>query len=92
MADNQNLQSMAENLFEAMDIITSKRLSALEYDKTLVCTIESVEDAKNGIYKVTDGVSHFTAYSENTEYKEKTKVYVKVPNGDMGNQKIITGK
>ena len=34
MADNQNLQSMAENLFEAMDIITSKRLSALEYDKT----------------------------------------------------------
>ena len=47
MADNQNLQSMAENLFEAMDIITSKRLSALEYDKTLVCTIESVEDAKN---------------------------------------------
>lgn len=92
MADNQNLQSMAENLFEAMDIITSKRLSALEYDKTLVCTIESVEDAKNGIYKVTDGVSHFTAYSENTEYKEKTKVYVKVPNGDMDNQKIITGK
>lgn len=92
MADNQNLQSMAENLFEAMDIITSKRLSALEYDKTLVCTIESVEDAKNGIYKVTDGVSHFIAYSENTEYKEKTKVYVKVPNGDMDNQKIITGK
>ena len=78
MADNQNVQALADGFFEAIDILTSKRLSALEFDKTLVCTIESVEDAKNGAYKVTDGVSHFTAYSENVEYKVNTKVYVQI--------------
>ena len=85
-------QEVANKLFEAMDIITSKRISNLSYDKTLICTIENVENAKNGAYKVTDGVSHFIAYTDNSnKYPKGTKVYVKVPNGDMSNQKIITG-
>lgn len=86
-------QEAADKLFEAMDIITSKRVSSVGFDKTLVCTIESVENAKNGCYKVTDGTSHFKAYADTTaKYSEGQKVYVKVPGGDMNNQKIITGK
>lgn len=86
-----NYQEAANQLFEAMDLITSKRVSALEFDKTLVCTIE---EANSGVYKVTDGSSHFQAYPEDTStvYTVGTKVYVKVPNGNMDNQKIITGK
>lgn len=84
--------NISENLFQAVDVILSSRLSELEYDKTLVCTIESADNAKKGEYRVTDGSSHFLAYSENTEYAVGAKVYVTVPNGDMGNQKIITGK
>lgn len=86
-------QEAADKLFEAMDIITSKRVSSVGFDKTLVCTIESVENAKNGSYKVTDGTSHFKAYADTTtKYSEGQKVYVKIPGGDMNNQKIITGK
>ena len=86
-------QEAADKLFEAMDIITSKRVSSVGFDKTLVCTIESIENAKNGCYKVTDGTSHFKAYADTTaKYSEGQKVYVKVPGGDMNNQKIITGK
>ena len=96
MADTNMLtsyQEAANQLFEAMDLITSKRVNALGFDKTLICTIESVENSKNGIYRVTDGVSHFNAYSDtDTIYTKGLKVYVKVPNGDMNNQKIITGK
>ena len=84
--------NISENLFQAVDVILSSRLSELEYDKTLVCTIESADNAKKGEYRVTDGSSHFLAYSENTQYAVGAKVYVTVPNGDMGNQKIITGK
>ena len=70
-------QEVANKLFEAMDIITSKRISNLSYDKTLICTIENVENAKNGAYKVTDGVSHFIAYTDNSnKYPKGTKVYV----------------
>lgn len=84
--------NISENLFQAVDVILSSRLSELEYDKTLICTIESTDNAKKGEYRVTDGSSHFLAYSQNTEYAVGAKVYVTVPNGDMGNQKIITGK
>lgn len=83
---------IAEKLFEAVDILASAKISNLQYDKTLICTIESISNAQKGEYKVTDGSSHFLAYSENTKYTEGTRVYVNVPNGDMGNQKIITGK
>ena len=64
----------------------------MKFDKTLICTITGDGSAKQGVYTVSDGSSEFIAYSEDTTYKINTKVYVKVPNGDMVNQKIITGK
>jgi hypothetical protein len=86
-------QEAADKLFEAMDIITSKRVSSVGFDKTIVCTIESATNSKNGMYKVTDGTSHFNAYADTTaKYSEGQKVYVKIPGGDMNNQKLITGK
>ena len=96
MADKETMgsyQEAASHLFEAIDLITSKQVNAMNFDKTLICTIESVENAKNGIYRVTDGVSHFKAYSDSeVKYTSGLKVYVQVPNGDMNNQKIIIGK
>ena len=85
-------QNLANELFKAMDILMSKQLGNLEYDKTLICTIQNADEAKKGIYQVTDGITQFTAFSENTNYKAGNKVYVTVPKGDMANQKIISGK
>lgn len=89
---NTSFIETANNFFQAIDFITSKQVNKMEFDKTLLCTIEEVTNSQKGIYKVTDGVSHFTAYSENTDYKEGTRIYVKILNGDMTGQKIITGK
>lgn len=85
-------ESISEGIFQAIDIITSMRLSDLQYDKTLICTIEDTSNAESGEYVVSDTTSSFKAYSDNTKYLMGTKVYVTVPNGDMNNQKIIKGK
>lgn len=85
-------ETISEQIFQAIDIITSQRLADVAYDKTLICTIEDTANAANGEYIVSDTSSSFKAYSDNTKFITGTKVYVTVPNGDMNNQKIITGK
>lgn len=89
MADNLDIQ---EQIFNAIDVITSKRLNDLEFDKTLKCSIVDSSQAAKGEYTVTDGSSTFLAYSDYDKYRVGNKVYVTVPNGDMVNTKIITGK
>lgn len=83
---------LTEQLFEAMSIIAQAKVSNLPYDQTIVCTIVDNADAKEkNEYTVTDGTSTFIAYSENTDYRVNTKVYVTIPNNDMLNKKHITG-
>ena len=90
MVQTTSQQEAADNLFRALDIITSKRLSSLAFDSTQVCVIESVENEKNGEYKVTDGASSYIAYGD-TGYLQGQKVMVRIPNNDMEGQKTITG-
>lgn len=84
--------AMIENLLTAIDIIAEKKVESLPYDKTLTCTIVSAAKAARGEYSVTDGTTTFLAYSDNTTYKDGTRVYVTVPNGDFNNRKLIKGK
>lgn len=84
--------AMMENLLTAIDIIAEKKVESLPYDKTLTCTIVSAAKAARGEYSVTDGTTTFLAYSDNTTYKNGTRVYVTVPNGDFNNRKLIKGK
>lgn len=84
--------NITENILTAIDIISKGNLDGIKYDKTITCTIVDDSLREEGQYIVTDGSSRFTAYSENTSYKNDTIVYVTVPNGDFTQQKIITGK
>ena len=88
MADTQ----LAETLFTAMDKIIYKRIEELPYDKTILATIENIDNAKNGEYIVNDGQTTFKAYSTNTEYSKDDRVYVNIPQGDYKEQKNIIGK
>lgn len=88
MADN----NISESLFKAIDIITSKRLTELEFDKTIIATITDTTNAAFGDYVLTDGATTFHAYSSDVSYKTGTNVYVTVPNGDFSKQKQILGK
>ena len=84
--------AFAEQLFQAMDAITTKRLEHLSYDKTVTCQIIDASDSDKGEYIVSDSVTDFVAYSENASYSEGTWVYVSIPNGDFNQQKHIVGK
>ena len=64
----------------------------MAFDKTITCTIVDDSDKNNGRYRVTDGSSKFIAYSETKTFRNKDIVYVTVPKGDFGEQKVIIGK
>ena len=84
--------NISENLFQAIDILTSQKISNLKYDKTLLCKITDDSKKARGEYLVSDGSSVFTAYSDVTTYGDGISVYVTVPEGNFENKKIITGK
>nr|DAU63177.1 MAG TPA: hypothetical protein [Caudoviricetes sp.] len=87
------MADVSENLFKAIDIITSKRISQLQFDKTIVAEIIDNKKAKQGEYSLSDGsANEFIAYSENEDYKKGDSVYVNVPNGDFNSQKRIVGR
>lgn len=82
-----------EAICQAVDIIIGQRLSEIKYDQTVVCTIVDNSDAENGHYIVSNDANlKFDAYSENTDYKTETQVYVLIPQGDYSSKKQITGK
>ena len=83
---------MLDEIFQAIDVITQKRLDKLQFDKTITCKIVSADNSEEGVYIVDDGSTQFLAFSENTTYSEGTWVYVTIPNGDFSLQKNIVGK
>lgn len=81
-----------EPLLESMKIVSESILQGLSYDITVPCNIVDASQRNNGEYRVSNGTATFIAYSENTEYRENQTVYVKIPQGDYNNDKIITGR
>lgn len=81
-----------EILCEAIDVIVKNRLSAVSFDKSIVCTIVDDSEKTKGHYIVTDGTIKFDAYTESEKYKINDQVYVTIPQGDYSQQKIIVSK
>lgn len=86
------MSNITEDIFQAIDIITSERLKQLSYDVTKKCTIVAIDDKTNGHYIVTDGSIKFDAYSDSTKYRVDDIVRVTIPNGDFTQTKYIEGK
>lgn len=87
---------MSSNFYESqiLDTIESMVNSAVAkagYDKTIRATIIECTDAIVGKYKVKYQNNIFEAYANNKDikYAKDTQVYILVPNGDMGQNKII---
>lgn len=80
-----------ESFCQAVDIIVSKRLSGISFDKTIICTIEDDSRREEGLYIVSNGTLKFEAYSSE-KYRIGNNVYVSVPEGDWNQQKFIVGK
>lgn len=78
---------------QAVDQIVEKRLEAVSYDSTILCTIVDDSNRSKGLYIVTNNnTTKFEAFSENTTYRKNNNVYVQIPGGDWNQQKIIVSK
>lgn len=89
-------EDAVQSILQAMEIISTAKLNDISYDKTIICTIaDNSRAAQESYYTVTDGSVRFKAYVTSTEdaskYKVNDQVYVKIPNGDYSQQKIIEG-
>lgn len=86
------MNNISEQLLQAIDIIAQEKLKQLQYDKTIQATIYSIVDADTGEYKVRYNGNIFSAFSEDTSksYSVDDIIYVKVPEGNFSNKKLIT--
>lgn len=86
------MNNISEQLLQAMDIITEEKLRQLKYDKTIQAVVYSVVNIDTGEYKVRYNGNIFSAFSEDTSksYSAQDNVYVKVPEGNFSNKKLIT--
>ena len=82
----------SEIFMQSVDLLVHKRMSELQFDKTISCQIVDNSAADRGEYSVSDGATTFTAYSKDVTFKQGDNVYVTIPNGDFNNQKQIIGK
>lgn len=81
------------DILEAMKIIADSSNSKLKYDKTVEMVITQLTNAATNEYLLTYQGNNIIAYAVNgTIYKEGDKVYVKIPEGDFSNTKVIEGK
>jgi len=82
---SQTIAEAVENSLNAFNIISRKTLEAVSYDETIKCKIIDITNRDLGEYRVTDGVSTYTAYSDNTDYYNGCLVWVTVPQGNYSN-------
>lgn len=88
----QDRNTYGDILCQAVDTIVTQRLSALEYDQTILCSIVDDSRREQGIYRVTNGSTVFEAVSDQTNYRNDNNVYVLIPRGNWNETKTITGK
>jgi hypothetical protein len=84
--------NVANNILEAIDIITTNRLAQGGFDKTVAATVKLIKDIDKQSYIVTINGVDYTAFN-NTEfsYAINDQVYVLVPGGDYANRLLIMG-
>lgn len=85
------MNSISEQILQAVDIITDNKLAKLNYDKTIQATIYSIDNLDTGEYKVKYEGSIFKVYSNDLSktYKLKEQVYVSIPQGNFSDKKLI---
>lgn len=88
------MSDLQQNLFEAVESITSRQIDSTPIDLTITAEVALIRNIEVGEYKVTYKGDTFSAYSLDpmTVYKQGEEVYVLVPKGDFSSKKVILGK
>ena len=80
----------AENILEAIELLTDKKIQNAGFDKTIKATITTVKD--NGIYVCNFESLNFSAYGTEDAYQEGDIVMVNIPENNWSNPKTIINK
>lgn len=88
------MNNISEQLLQAMDIAIDSKISKLQFDKTIKAKVYNIVDLDTGEYRVKYTGNIFSAFSGDLTkiYKIGDDVYIKVPEGNFSNKKIIEGK
>lgn len=89
-----NKLNISNQILQSVDILVNKRISQLNFDKTIQATVLECIDAGIGKYKLSYQNSIIYAYSDNILqiYPDNTEVYVSIPQNDLDSEhKLITG-
>ena len=88
------MNEINQSILKTIDLVVKDNLNKIHFDQSIKGTIDSVVNINTGEYKIKyeDGI--FSAFSENTSiiYKEGDQVWIKIPEGDYSNKKLIESK
>lgn len=85
------MNTTSESIFQTVDILVDKKLSALQYDRTITADIDSIVNLDTGEYKVKYSGNIVSAFSDDVkkQYKIGDTVYVTIPQDDLSARKRI---
>lgn len=86
-----SVESYEEQILKAVEILTDGAIKDLRFDKSILATVESIQDITTGEHKVRfqDGVFSAFSSSPGLYYAPGSLVYVQIPQGDFSERKII---
>lgn len=87
------MSSIEQSILDSIEILLNKRVSQLDFDKTVRATVTAIVDQSIGKYKVQYQNSKFDAYSADSDasYDVDDQVYVEIPSSDYNKTKLIVG-
>ncbi|MDY0197646.1 MAG: hypothetical protein RBR68_07510 [Tenuifilaceae bacterium] len=86
-----SVESYEEQILKAVEILTDGAIKDLRFDKSILATVESIQDITTGEHKVRFQDGTFSAFSSSPGlyYAPGSLVYVQIPQGDFSERKII---
>ena len=87
------MSKIQQSILDSIEILLNKRVSQLDFDKTVRATVVSVIDQSIGKYRVRYQNSIFDAFSADSDasYDTDDQVYVQIPSSDYKKTKLIVG-
>ena len=85
-------QQMSEAILNSIDVIVDKKISELDYNKTIKGLIIDDSQASKGVYSIEYETSVFTAYTTDTSLKKGDYVQVLISNNNSTETRVIINK
>ena len=85
--------NITQSILNSIDILLQKRVSSLQFNKTVRATVVSADNQALNKYTVQYQDAKFDAFASdsNTTYNQGDQVYVVIPNDDYKTNKMIIG-